>query len=577
MLKIWQNNRFSTWRPNLWDGLAFLIVIAVFALLAYGAKEMATPYQVGQSLPIHLAPKYLPYYALRTVLRLLIAMFFSLLFTFTIATLAAKNKHAERIIIPAIDVLQSVPILGFLSITVVIFIALFRNSMLGPEFAAIFAIFTAQVWNIALGFYQSLKTLPYELREASKVFHLSAWQRFWRVEVPFAVPSLIWNIMLSMSASWFFVVASEAITVNHQHILLPGVGSYIAEAIYHADKTAVFYAVLTMLLVILLYDQLIFRPLVQWSERFKFESNLDDKKTSSLFVSLLNKASLIHYAGRFFAVIFNAFANLRFGSTEEVLLPEERVRSRAMRVYVLVWYGLLLVVCAVGLLALADFIFHAVTIHQAAHVVLLGLYTCIRVIVLIIICSLVWVPIGVWVGMNPRLTQIVQPIAQFLASFPANLLFPAVVIVIIKYHLNVQIWTTPLMILGTQWYILFNVIAGASALPKELYLATKNFNVTGWLKWRRLILPAIFPYYVTGAMTAAGGAWNASIVAEVVSWGSHTLRASGLGAYITTFTSEGDFPKIALGIAVMCLYVLVLNRLVWQPLYNLAQKRYQLY
>ena len=214
MLKIWRNNQLSMWRPNIWDVLAFIIVIAVFVILAYGATEMATPYKIGQQLPIHLDPKYLPYYALRSVLRLLIAMVFSLLFTFTVATLAAKNKHAERIIIPAIDILQSVPILGFLSITVVIFIAVFPNSLLGPEFAAIFVIFTSQVWNIALGFYQSLKTVPFELQEAANIFHLSSWQRFWRVEVPFAVPSLVWNMMLSMSASWFFVVASEAITVN---------------------------------------------------------------------------------------------------------------------------------------------------------------------------------------------------------------------------------------------------------------------------------------------------------------------------------------------------------------------------
>jgi len=565
------------WRPNIWDVLAFIIVIAVFVILAYGATEMATPYKIGQQLPIHLDPKYLPYYALRSVLRLLIAMVFSLLFTFTVATLAAKNKHAERIILPAIDILQSVPILGFLSITVVVFIAIFPNSLLGPEFAAIFVIFTSQVWNIALGFYQSLKTVPFELKEASNIFHLSAWQRFWRVEVPFAVPSLVWNMMLSMSASWFFVVASEAITVNNQSILLPGIGSYIAVAIQHADKVAVGYSILTMLIVILLYDQLLFRPLVQWSERFKFESNIDDKKTSSLFVSLLNRAHLIQYVGQFFGLFFNLLANLNIGHKKEVLIQEEKKRTQGRQYVVWVWYGLLFLVCAIAVVELADFIFKVISLHTALHVMLLGVYTGIRVFVLIILCSLVWVPVGVLIGINPKLTAIIQPIAQFLASFPANLLFPVVVIAIIKFHLNVEIWTTPLMILGTQWYILFNVIAGASTLPKELYLATKNFNVKGWLWWKRFALPGVFPYFVTGAMTAAGGAWNASIVAEVVSWGSHTLRATGLGAYIATYTASGNFPKIALGIAVMCLFVLVLNRLIWQPLYRLAEKRYQLY
>jgi NitT/TauT family transport system permease protein len=576
MLRVWRNNLLNHIRPNLWDGLAFMILVALFALIAYGATQMSSPYKLGQMLPIHLDPSFLPYYALRTVLRLFIALLLSLLFTFTVGTLAAKNKHAEKIIIPAIDILQSVPILGFLSITIVIFIALFPNSLLGPECAAIFVIFTSQVWNMALGFYQSLKTLPHELGEASRMFHLSSWQRFWRVEVPFAMPSLIWNMMMSLSASWFFVVASEAITVNHQHILLPGVGSYIATAIMHADKMAVMYAIVTMLVVILLYDQLLFRPLVLWSERFKLEASLDEKRTSSLLVALLNKGHFLHYLGEFFAMIFAWMTSWRFGSTQKVVTLQREKHRYWSRVTLWSWYGLVSLACLVALVFLLEFIFKSLTMHDALHVMLLGLYTAIRVFVLIIICSIVWVPIGVWVGLNPRVTQVVQPIAQFLASFPANLLFPVVVIAIIRFHLNVQIWTTPLMILGTQWYILFNVIAGAASLPKELRLAAKNFNLKGWLWWRKLILPGIFPYFVTGAMTAAGGAWNASIVAEVVSWGNHTLRATGLGAYITMSTQYGDFPKIALGISIMCLYVLIVNRLLWQPLYNLAQKRYQL-
>ncbi len=576
MLRIWRNNQLNALRPNLWDGVAFLIVVLLFATLAFGAMEMATPYHIGQQLPIHLDPKYLPYYALQTVMRMFIALFCSLVFTFVVGGLAAKNRHAERLIIPAIDILQSVPILGFLSITIVMFIALFPNSLLGPECAAIFVIFTSQVWNMTLGFYQSLKTLPHDLKEAASMFHLSSWQRFWRIEVPFAIPSLIWNMMMSMSASWFFVVASEAITVNHQHILLPGIGSYIATAIYQANPHAVWYAIITMLVVIFLYDQILFRPLVRWSERFKMEASIEDKRVSSLFIWIMNKTHLLHDFGRLLSFLSSWVINLRLGK-KVVALERESHKAYFAVISVWIYYGLILAACLFALFALGSFIFKTLTLMQVLHVFVLGVYTLIRVVVLIILCSLVWVPIGVWVGMRPRVTSIVQPIAQFLASFPANLVFPVVVIAIIHFHLKANIWTTPLMILGTQWYILFNVIAGASSLPKELYLVSKNLHVKGWLWWRKFILPGVFPFYVTGAMTAAGGAWNASIVAEVVSWGSHTIKAAGLGAYINIWTQAGSFPRIALGISMMCLFVLVLNRLVWQPMYNLAQKRFQLY
>lgn len=579
MQRIWRNNQLSTWRPNAWDGISLVIVGAIFAFLAYGAQQMAAPYHIGQEIPISLSITHLPYYALRTVFRMIIAMIISLLFSFIVGTLAAKNKHAERLIIPAIDILQSVPVLGFLSITVVGFIELFPNSILGPECAAIFAIFVAQVWNITLGLYQSLRNVPHELKEAASMFHLSTWQRYWRVEVPFALPSLIWNMMLSMSAGWFFVTVCEAISVNHQTILLPGVGSYIAVAIKEANAGAVIAAIVAMLVVILLYDQILFRPLIRWSDRFKFEASIDDKKPHSLFVSLLERTRLLAFIGQSLALIFETFVNLNLGKSNKILQPEvvQRQKTYKTRISIWLWYSLIIIAALVAIIALIQFIFHAVSGHEVLHVLLLGVYTTIRVVVLIAICSLVWVPIGVWVGMRPKATQIVQPIAQFLAAFPANLIFPVVVMAIIHFHLNVNIWTTPLMILGTQWYILFNIIAGASTLPKELYQATQNFGVKGWLWWRKFILPGIFPFYVTGAITAAGGAWNASIVAEVVNWGTHVLRAEGLGAYISTFTTSGDFPRIALGIGIMCVYVLLFNRLLWQPLYNLAEKRYRLY
>lgn len=568
----------EAWRPNPWDFIVFFIIFAIFFALASVGGDMNTPYEVGETLPITLDPSALPEYGVRTVIRMFIALFFSVLFSFTIGTLAAKYKRAEQIIIPAIDILQSVPILGFLSITIVGFIWLFPGSLLGPEFAAIFAIFTSQAWNMMLSIYQSLKTVPDDLQEAAKMFHLSAWQRFWRIDIPFAMPSFLWNAMMSMSGGWFFLVAAEAISVSNQEIMLPGIGSYIALAIEQANLLAVGYAIAAMLIIILLYDQLLFRPLIKWSEKFKAEQAAYDETSRSWVLSVLRRARLFRVIGEIIGRTIDAFINIRWfvkkptAQTHHILPTALREHPKAMN-----WaWDILLYAIALGCIAVfANFVLQNLSIKEVGHVFYLGGITAIRIVVLIIIASLIWVPIGVWVGMRPKVAQIIQPIAQFLAAFPANLLFPLVVIMIVKYSLNIEIWTTPLMILGTQWYILFNVVAGASSLPKDLYHVAQNFGVKKWLWWKRLALPAIFPYYITGALTAAGGAWNASIVAEVVYWGDITLIATGLGAYISEFTTTGDFPRIALGIGVMCIYVIAFNRLFWQRMYNYAEARYR--
>ncbi len=561
--------------PNYWDLLALLIVLSVIAFFAWTAKQMATPYQLGQAIPISLEPSALPFYAARTVVRMLIALMVSLLFTFTFATWAAKSDRAEKIIIPLIDILQAVPILGFLSVAVTAFIGLFPGSLLGPECAAIFAIFTSQAWNMALGFYQTVRSVPNEVREAARLFHLSAWQRFWRIDVPYSMPSLLWNTMASMSAGWFFVVASEALTVSNQQILLPGIGSYIAVAIQAANLAAIGYAVLTMFIVILIYDQLLFRPLVAWSEKFKTEQLASEKYQESWVINLFRRTRLMRNIGRQLALCFDAFVNVKWFIRIKPSITTLEL-GRENKIIGLLWN---IVIAAITLLSLGfilQFIITNISLREVGHVFLLGLVTGIRVVVLILLCSLIWVPFGVWVGLRPRAANIMQPIAQLLAAFPANLLYPFIVVLIVRYHLSPNIWLTPLMILGAQWYILFNVIAGASMLPKDLLQAVDNLNVFGWLRWSRLLLPAIFPFYVTGAITAAGGAWNASIVAEVASWGDEKLVATGLGAYITDYTAQGNFPRIALGIGMMCLFVLVINRLVWRPLYTYAVSRFSL-
>lgn len=558
-------------RPNLWDAALLPIVFGLLALLAWGALQMDAPYDVGTPLPLSLDPANLPYYLLRSALRMLAALGLSLAFTLVYALLAAKVPALERVLIPFLDILQSIPILGFLSITVTGFIALFPGNLLGVECAAIFAIFTSQAWNMTTSLYQSLRTVPTDLVEASSMFHLSPWRRFWRLELPFAVPGLVWNMMMSVSGGWFFVVASEAITVSGQTIMLPGVGSYIALAIQERDLAAIGYAILAVLVAILAYDQLFFRPLVAWAEKFKFEQSAGEEAPESWLLTLMQRA-------RF----FRAASRLPKGMWRTVLdiMPRRPQRTRAPAAEWLlppwldkVWNGVLLagVLLAVGWVSI--FVHGAVGFGEIVEVLFMGAVTALRIIVLIALASLIWVPVGVWIGLRPRWAGRLQAVAQFLAAFPTNLVFPVVVMLIVHFKLNVEIWTSPLMVLGTQWYILFNVISGASSLPSDLKDAAGNLGLKGWLRWKRFILPGIFPSYLTGAITASCGSWNASIVAELVTWGDTRLVATGLGSYIADATGSGDFPRIALGIAVMCVYVMGFNHFVWRRLYVLAAER----
>ena len=557
--------------PNFWDLLAFLLVLLMLMALAYAGLEMRMPFHLGQEIPISLAPIHLPFYALETVMRMFIALFFSFIFSLSIGALAAKSERAGKLLIPLIDILQSVPILGYLSITVIAFIALFPNSMMGPECAAIFAVFTSQVWNMTLSFYQSLRTVPAELLEATQMYQLTGWQRFWRLEVPFAIPGLLWNAMMSMSGGWFFIVAAEAISVANHTITLPGIGSYIAMAIAHKNWDAIRYAILAMLVVIFMYDQVIFRPLVAWSQKFRLGDAEDESE--SWVLDLFQRAGFTRMFFGFIHRAWQSFINLPIPSLPFKPKHHNPMSERATNV---IWYFGLSILACLFIWALWKIVYVKVPFRETGYVILLGSFTALRVFILILLCSLIWLPIGVKVGMNPKLARYAQPLAQFLAAFPANFFFPLFVVLILHFELNVEIWTAPLMVLGTQWYILFNVIAGASSIPKELKLAAENMNLRGWLKWKKFLIPAVFPYYVTGAITAAGGSWNASIVAEVINWGSVTLRAHGLGAYITENTALGNFPQIALGVVVMCLWVTVVNLLFWRRLYRFAEDRYRL-
>jgi NitT/TauT family transport system permease protein len=558
-----------------WDLFAVLLVLGVMVFLAEASRHLLAPLSELKMTPISLDPANLPEYAARTTLRMLAALVLSLVFTFTYATLAARNKHAELVLVPLLDILQSVPILGFISVTVVFFMSLAPGRVLGAEFAAVFAIFTSQAWNMAFSFYQSLRTVPVELVEASRVFRLSPWMRFWRLDVPFAMPQLIFNMMLSMSGSWFFVVASEAISVGNTTITLPGVGSYIALAIEQRSLSAVAWAIGTMLIVILLYDQVLFRPLVAWADRFRFQNEAGALPPKSWVLTVLRRSGAVETLGDRLSLVWRRSFYRGTGPAKPIK-PMITAPDRENKWLLGLWRAIVILVVLVVLWEIARFIFEAVNLAEAAKAVLLGLATLLRVTVLIAIASLIWVPIGVAIGIRPHLSNVVQPVAQFLAAFPANLLFPIVVSGIVAFHLDPDIWLSPLMILGTQWYILFNVIAGANAIPVELRDVGTNLQVRGLLWWRKIGLPAVFPYYVTGAITASGGSWNASIVAEVASWGNVHLEARGIGAYIASATEAGDFHRIVLGIVVMSAFVVAINRVFWRPLYWYAERKFRL-
>nr|WP_322080543.1 ABC transporter permease subunit [Paraburkholderia bannensis] len=577
----------SAWRvlPNRWDFVAFPLIICLIAMAAVGFHETLAPITVLKTQAISLDPANLPEYALRTTLRMLAAMIASLIFTLGYGTLAAKSRRAGQVLVPILDILQSVPVLGYISFTVTFFLALFPSRVLGAELAAIFAIFTSQAWNMTFSFYQSLRTVPRDLDEVSKGFHLTGWQRFWKLEVPFSMPGLIWNMMMSMSGGWFFVVASEAITVGNNTITLPGVGAYLAQAITEKNMHAIGWVILAMTVVILAYDQLLFRPLVAWADKFRMENTSSGDAPESWLLNLFRRTHLIHQLlvplGWLFAKAARVPLRLPFA------LPSFPVVQRAApakagsggvrgKLGDAIWAVFVIALTVYVVLRVVAYVRTGVTLDEVGHVLALGFITLLRVVLLIAIASVIWVPLGVLIGLRPALAEKIQPLAQFLAAFPANLLFPVFVIVIVRFHLNPDIWLSPLIVLGTQWYILFNVIAGASAYPNDYREAAKNFHIRGSQWWRQAMLPGIFPYYITGAITASGGAWNASIVAEFVQWGDTRVAAHGLGAYIAQTTAAGDYPKIILGIAVMSLFVTLFNRVLWRPLYTYAESRLRL-
>ncbi|QDZ15475.1 ABC transporter permease [Humibacter ginsenosidimutans] len=552
--------------------VGFAVVLFVIIRLAEGIGAPFNAQHAASSVSTN--PANLPYYAARSLLRMFVALAVSLVFTFIYATAAARSRRAEKILLPLLDILQSVPVLGFLSVTLSVWLVLFPGSMLGLECASVFAIFTSQAWNMTFAFYSSLTTQPRDLDEAARLLRLTKWQRFWKLDVPSGMIPLVWNGMMSFGGGWFFLVASEVISVNNHTYALPGIGSYVAAATEQENIPAILLAILVMVIMVVGVNAVFWRPLTAWAEKFRIGDATAATTQRSITLDVLRNSGIPRTLGRILQPIGAALDRLTrpFGIADRPLT----VPMRRRRVADVVFAAVIAAAITIGVVELLSYIQNSIGLAEFGTAFVLGLATFGRVVVLIVVGSLVWVPIGVWIGMNPKVTRYAQPVVQVLASFPANFLFPFITLFLITSGLSINVGGIMLMSLGAQWYILFNVIAGASAIPADLREASLNLGVSGWLRWRRLILPAVFSSWVTGGITAAGGAWNASIVAEVVSYGHTTLTAFGLGAYIAHATATGDFARTFVGVIVMSIFVVGLNRVFWRRLYRLAETRFSL-
>jgi len=568
------------WRFGWTDAVVILaIIVFLWSLIVLGG-DMRVRFDELHPPAISLDVALIPYYTARTVLRMFIAFAAALMFTFAYGYVAARSPRARTIMLPTLDILQSVPVLGFLSVTVTGFLALFPGSLLGVECASIFAIFTAQAWNMTFGFYHSLITVPAELQEAASVYGMNRWQRFTNVELPSSAIGLMWNSMMSFGGGWFFVAQSEAISVLNKNIKLPGLGSYMATAVEAGDTRAAVYAIFAMIATIVALDQLMWRPLVAWAEKFKLEQTESASSPTSWMLDLLRQSFVLAWLSDH---VGKAMAKFSTQASETVSdLADAAFRhapSAARRILRVSLSGL-------ALTGIAWLAFDAVEIAkeirtdmgaaEMLRVVWLGVLTLLRVVAMSVLATLIWTPIGVWIGLRPRVARVAQPLAQIAASFPVNMTFPFIVAFFIATRIPINLGSIFLMALGTQWYILFNVIAGTMAIPTDLREAAAMFGLHRWRLWKTLLIPAIFPFWVTGAVTATGGAWNASIVAEVATWGNDKLVADGLGAYIAQVTEKGDQPAIYFSIVVMAAFVVTINRVFWRRLYDMAERKFKL-
>jgi NitT/TauT family transport system permease protein len=561
--------------PRWVDVVLFALVGAITYGLMRAATRLSAPLSTGAQ--VDLRTVHLPLYAAYSTLRMTIAYCLSLAFSLTYAKIAAASRRAERVMIPVLDILQSIPILSFMPGVVLGLAVLIPGRTLGLELAAVLLIFTSQAWNLAFSFHQSLMTIPRELQEASTVYKLGPWRRFTRLELPFGAISLIANSMMSWAGGWFVLTASEQFVLGSKDLRLPGLGSYLQAAADAGDLRATLLGLTTLIVVIVLLDQLFWRPLVVWSDRFKFEQSGSADTPTSRVTELLAGSALIdwlrlHVWRPVWRWTDRVFGDI--GAAHRKLVPAPYRRGGRWIATAVLTVGLGAIVLWGAVAALRELA--GLPPNQWRHVWISAAATFGRTLLALVIAAAWTIPAGVAIGFNPRWSSRAQPLVQVAASIPANTVFPLLLVAMIAIPGGLNIASILLMLLGTQWYVLFNVIAGAMSIPSDLREAAVVYQVTGWRRWRTLILPGIFPYLVTGMITATGGAWNASIVSEFVTFKGHKLMTIGLGALIADAADRADFPLLLAGTLVMAAIVITGNRLVWRRLYTLAEARYRL-
>jgi NitT/TauT family transport system permease protein len=564
-----------TW-PVLIDLVVAACALAVFfTIVSTGTYWLGKPMPV---IPISHSLGALPSYALYSIVRIAIAYLLSLTFAIAYGYTAAYNPRIEAWMIAVLDILQSIPVLSFLPPVVLAMVALIPGHQMGIEMGVILLIFTGQVWNLAFSFYSSLKSIPMEMLEASRIYRYSAWQRFWQLEMPYAAIGLVWNSIVSVAGGWFALMACEMFTMGTRNFQLPGLGSYLQTAADSGDIHALLAGFLTVILIVVATDQLAWRPLIAWSDKFKFEQVESADRVTSPILELLRRSTLFttlpaRLSARFEEPIYRRLAQTKAARVVHPI-DEDRLRGKPS---IGLWVLAFMAVIVVGYGAEHAVLMLRTVTWPDLQLLLEGAgATFLRVNCALLISAAWTIPVGVAIGFNPKLARFVQPIAQILASVPATAFFPILLIGLVKIGGGLGIGSIALMLLGTQWYILFNVIAGAMSIPSDLREVSSLFHFTRWQRWTKLILPGIFPYLITGMVTASGGAWNASVFAEYSHVADRTLQTVGLGAQIDAATDSGRFPILLLATILISLMVVTMNRLVWRRLYRLAETRYKL-
>mgnify|MGYP001421847094 CR=1 FL=1 len=561
-----RSDRIFTWG----DAVALLVIAVLLYIgirLAFGAPG------VIEGPEITLDPRALPRYALLSIGRMTAAYFLSMIFTLIYGRLAAYNPRAEQVLMPLLDVLQSVPILSFLPVVLLSLSAILPINW-AAELASVTLIFTSQAWNLTFAWYQSLTTIPKELREVSAIFRLNSWMRFKSLELPFAAISLVWNSMMSWAGGWFFLMAAEIFTVGRRDFRLPGLGAYLQEAANQNDLRAIFWGLAALILVIVALDQLVWRPLLAWSDRFKLEMVEGEEPPTSWFYDALHNSRLINALRENFISPISEWVDhwfLRHFQAEDAAKASVASRSWLLR-----FLGALFAVGLLYGLYRTTIMLLAVPMAQWTTIGLSVATTTLRVSVALLL-ALAWtIPVGVMIGGNHRLTVLFQPLIQITASVPATALFPVFLLFMLRLPGGLNLAAVFLMLMGTQWYLLFNIIAGAKAIPQDLKYTATLMQLSRWERWRTLTLPALFPYLITGAITASGGAWNASIVAEYVHFGGQPLQTIGIGSLIAQATAAGNYPLLLASTLSMILTVILINRLIWRRLYQIAEENYRM-